>query len=192
MNQRQHFEQLYQNSPDPWAVKTAWYERRKRQVLLASLPREQYRYGFEPGCGNGETTMALLERCDQLIAADFAESAVLLCNARVQREDRRQLHLQKLQLPQEWPEVPAGGFDLLVVSELAYYLGDSDLALFSERCLASLAPGGHWLMCHWRHQAPDLQQTADTIHAQIGASAALKTVVEHRETDFLLEVWERL
>ena len=192
MSQRQHFEQLYQKLDDPWAVKTAWYERRKRQVLLAALPREQYRHGFEPGCGNGETTMALLERCDQLIAADFSESAVLLCNARIQRQDRRQLHLQKLQLPLEWPQVPAGGFDLLVVSELAYYLADADLALFNERCLSSLAPSGHWLMCHWRHRAPDLLQSADTMHAQIRAHPALKTVVEHRETDFLLEVWERL
>ena len=192
MSQRQHFEQLYQKLDDPWAVKTAWYERRKRQVLLAALPREQYRHGFEPGCGNGETTMALLERCDQLIAADFSESAVLLCNARIQRQDRRQLHLQKLQLPLEWPQVPAGGFDLLVVSELAYYLADADLALFNERCLSSLAPGGHWLMCHWRHQAPDLLQSADAMHAKIRAHPALKTVVEHRETDFLLEVWERL
>lgn len=192
MNPHQHFEQLYQASADPWQVSSKWYERRKRQLLLAALPRERYRHGFEPGCGNGETTMALMARCEQLVAADFSEAAVLLCNARLERKDQRQLHLQTLEVPQEWPQVPAGGFDLLVVSELAYYFSDAELAVFNDRCLASLAPGGHWLMCHWRHPAPDLRQNADTLHAQIGASAALRTVVEHREADFLLEVWERL
>ncbi|WP_394681965.1 methyltransferase domain-containing protein [uncultured Comamonas sp.] len=192
MSQRQHFEALYQACADPWNVQTAWYERRKRQLLMAALPRERYRHAFEPGCGNGEMTIALLERCDQLVAADFSESAILLCNARIQRESRRDLHLQKLEVPRQWPQVPEGGFDLLVVSELAYYLSDSELGLFSERCLQSLAPGGHWLMCHWRHEAADLLQAADTLHAQMGANTALRSLVEHREPDFLLDVWEKL
>ena len=49
-----HFEALYAADEDPWAVRAAWYERRKRAVLLACLGKERYRSAFEPGCGNGE------------------------------------------------------------------------------------------------------------------------------------------
>ena len=73
---RQHFEQMYQADPDPWQVASRWYERRKRDLLLAALPRERYAHGFEPGCGNGETTQRLLQRCERLCAVDF--SGILL------------------------------------------------------------------------------------------------------------------
>lgn len=43
---RQHFEQMYQADPDPWQVASRWYERRKRDLLLAALPRERYAHGF--------------------------------------------------------------------------------------------------------------------------------------------------
>lgn len=191
MSSLQHFEQLYQVTADPWGVKTKWYERRKRQLLLAVLPHENYRHGFEPGCGNGETTLALLARCQRLTAADFSESAIQLCNAQIKNKDRHRLHLQKLHIPQEWPTVPPGGFDLLVVSELAYYLSDEELQQFSQRCLSSLASGGHLLMCHWQHSAADRLQTTETIHRQMEATAPLESMVKHAEKDFLLQVWEK-
>lgn len=191
MNQRKHFEQLYKSSSDPWGARTSWYERRKRQLLLSALPRERYRHGFEPGCGNGEVTAALLERCEQLTAADFSESAIRICRAAVNGEHRGRLHLQRLQIPEEWPRVPGSGFDLLFVSELAYYMSDSGLEIFKDRCMESLRSGGHWLMCHWTHQAPDILQAAKSVHALISANSALKKLVEHREADFILDVWEK-
>lgn len=192
MNQLQHFEQLYQAAADPWEVQTKWYERRKRQLLLAALPHEHYRHVFEPGCGNGETTLALLERCQQLTAADFSESAVQLCQARVDAQDSHRLHLQTLHIPAQWPAVPPEGFDLLVVSELAYYLNDEELVHFSQQCLSSLATGGHLLMCHWRHAASDRLQSTEALHRQMEATAPLERMVEHSEKDFLLHVWEKL
>jgi hypothetical protein len=35
----QYFADLYADSDDPWAFRTRWYERRKRDLALASLPR---------------------------------------------------------------------------------------------------------------------------------------------------------
>ena len=43
--------ELYADGADPWRA-GSWYERRKRAVVLASLPRERYRRAFEPGCGD--------------------------------------------------------------------------------------------------------------------------------------------
>lgn len=192
MNQHIHFEQLYQSTSDPWKARTSWYERRKRQLLLSALPQERYKHGFEPGCGNGELTMSLLNRCEQLTSADFSETAINLCRAAISREHRNRLNLHRLQVPEEWPQVPSCGFDLLIVSELAYYLSDSRLAMFNDRCTKSLMPGGHLLMCHWLHKAPDLLQSAESVHALIRADSTLKNLVGYRESDFILDIWEKL
>jgi len=187
----QHFERMYQASPDPWRVASDWYEQRKRNLLLACLPRERYRHGFEPGCGNGETTLRLLERCDRLCAVDFSDRAVQLCGMRTQGLARGCLDLQALPLPWHWPDVPASGFDLIVVSELAYYLDDAALAHFNRQCLASLAAGGHLVMCHWRHAAPDRLQPTQTLHHLTGTSPQLQALLTHTEADFHLDIWEK-
>lgn len=187
----QHFEQLYQAHPDPWRVASDWYERRKRALLLAALPRERYQHGFEPGCGNGATTLLLLERCDRLCAVDFSPKAVELSGARVQGEKRSRLDLQALPLPARWPDVPASGFDLIVVSELAYYFGDAALAHFNRRCLESLSPAGHLVMCHWRHGAHDHCQPTQAMHRSVGENPQLQAVLTHTEADFQLDVWQK-
>ncbi|EPN67648.1 methyltransferase, partial [Pseudomonas syringae pv. actinidiae ICMP 19101] len=57
-----YFDELFRNNDDPWAFKQRWYERRKRALTLAALPRERYRAIFEPGCANGELSADLAER----------------------------------------------------------------------------------------------------------------------------------
>ncbi len=191
---RQHFEQMYQADPDPWQVASRWYERRKRDLLLAALPRERYAHGFEPGCGNGETTQRLLQRCERLCAVDFSARAVDLCRERMAPQDRARLDLQALPLPWQWPQVPQvpqAGFDLIVVSELAYYFDDAALAHFNRQCLASLQGGGHWLMCHWRHDAHDRLQTTQALHDSVAAHAQLRLLLSHCEPDFQLDIWQK-
>jgi SAM-dependent methyltransferase len=188
---RQHFEQMYQADPDPWCVVSSWYERRKRDLLLASLPREHYAHGFEPGCGNGEATQRLLQRCGRLCAVDFSDRAVGLCRERIPQRDRARLDLQALSLPWQWPKVPQDGFDLLVVSELAYYFDDAALAHFNRQCMASLQGGGHWLMCHWRHDAHDRLQTTQALHDSVASHGGLRLLLTHTEPDFQLDIWQK-
>ncbi len=64
------FESLYRQSPDPWQVRTSWYEQRKRALLIAALPQARYGRVLEVGCGNGEMTRLLAPRCDMLVAVD--------------------------------------------------------------------------------------------------------------------------
>lgn len=89
-----HFEALYAASDDPWQVRASWYEKRKRALLLACLDRPRYRNGFEPGCGNGEMSAALAERCDRLLACDGAASAVAAARRRLGLQTALQTALQ--------------------------------------------------------------------------------------------------
>ena len=52
-----YFARLYSESDDPWRISLGWYERRKRALLMASLPHERFSVVFEPGCSNGELTI---------------------------------------------------------------------------------------------------------------------------------------
>jgi hypothetical protein len=78
-------------------------------------------------------------------------------------------------------------FDLIVVSEVGYYLDAADLLL--DRTVGSLAPGGVLQACHWRHPVAEYPQSGDDVHHSLGDRPELVRVVHHEETDFLLEVF---
>jgi hypothetical protein len=131
------FVQLYDRDDDPWQVSERWYERRKRAAVLASLPCERYRLAIEPACGIGVFTGALAARCDQVIAFDAAPNAVRLARARTR--DLANVSVQTGLLPDDLPPGPA---DLLVFSEILYYLSDGQLRDTVDRALAALSPDG--------------------------------------------------
>ncbi len=186
-----HFEALYRQHPDPWRIASAWYERRKRALLLASLGREQYAHAFEPGCGNGDLTLPLAGRCGQVCAVDFAGTAIERCRARIQEQGMAHVDALALDLPRQWPPVPEGGFDLVIVSELGYYLDDSALAAFLQGIDGCLAPGGELVACHLRLDFDDRQQGTDALHQALGALPGMSPLFEHREDVFLMNGWQR-
>ena len=111
------FDQLYADNSDPWAFRERWYEQRKRAVTLASLPRQHYPAIFEIGCANGELSAGLAQRTGALLACDAAARAVDLARQRLSHCAHVQVHQSRV--PEQWPE---HRFDLIVISEVAYYL----------------------------------------------------------------------
>lgn len=186
-----HFERLYRAHADPWRVGSAWYERRKRALLLAALGQERYRDVFEPGCGTGELTRCLASRATRVCAVDVAPAAASRCRDRLAAEDIRNVDVQVLDLPAEWPAAPPGGFDLIVVSEIAYYLDDAALAQFLRQVDESLADGGEIVACHWRPDFDDRLQPTDCLQGAFGALAGLNRRVHHEEAEFRLDLWRR-
>jgi len=182
-----HFDALHRASRDPWGVHDRWYEQRKRQLLLAALPRERYRLGFEPGCSVGGNSRALAARCDVLVASDASAAAI----------DRAQAHLADLptvrvahwQFPQKWPESPC---DLVVVAELAYYLQPEARDRFLAEAPQHLSNDGHLLMCHWRHRIADASIDGDSLHAL--ARQRLEPTLLHVggwcDADMRIDVWQ--
>lgn len=180
---RAYFERLYAGADDPWGLAERFYEQRKRAITLASLSQERFARAFEPGCATGLFTVELARRCDEVVAWDTAERAAELTRQRLADADL-QARVEPAVVPQHWP---AGTFDLLFFSEVGYFVTDPDL--LTRRIDACLASDGVVLACHWRHPGVENPHTTDAVHAAIGSGLAL--LVDHREDDFLLQVWSR-
>jgi SAM-dependent methyltransferase len=180
----QHFESLYADGEtDPWGFRSRWYEQRKRALTLACLPHRRYASALEAGCANGELAADLASRCDRMLACDFHRGAVELAQQRTR--DLPQLIVEQRRLPEQWPQQ---SFDLIVISEIAYYLTDEQLSGLLSRAMESLAPEGVLVACHWRHPIADALRDGDAVHAAF-ASLALPRLLHHEEPDFLLEAW---
>ena len=135
---------------------------------------------------------ALAQRAEQVLATDMSAEAVRLTQQRMQREapsDAARVTVLQQQLPQQWPE--AAPFDLIVVSEMAYYLPEHDVLQLRERCVESLAPNGTLVMCHWRRPFADRQMDSADIHALFDQVPDLYRIMQHAEDDFLLDTWSR-
>lgn len=183
-----HFEALYAASEDPWQVRASWYEQRKRAVLLACLDRPRYHSVFEPGCGNGELSAALASRCEHLLACDGAASAVAAAHRRL-AGGAAQVRVEQRKLPADWPL--GQSFDLIIISELAYYFDGQGLAALVDGVDACLTDGGLLLLCHWRHQFADRSASTDLLHAAFASMPRLQRQLLHADDDFLLETFRR-
>lgn len=182
----QYFDGFYRVGADPWGFETRWYEERKRAVTMASLPRQRFGSGFEPGCAIGVLTQELAPRCARLLATDISE--VPLTVARQRLSGQSGVSFEQRRVPQDWP---AGPFDLIVLSEIGYYCDATDLSLLIAAAVASLTEDGVVLACHWRHPVADYPLTGDEVHEQLRRESGLSVLVEHVEEDFRLDVLVR-
>lgn len=139
-----YFEDLYAADPDPWRFATSDYERDKYATTLSTLPKEHYGSALEVGCSIGVLTRELATRCDALVAIDAAATPIEA--ARERCADRPGVRFARMTVPGEWPE---GRFDLILLSEVVYYLDAGDVRRLARRVEASLAEGGDVLLIHW-------------------------------------------
>jgi len=181
---REYFDDMYARHDDPWGFDSRWYEERKRAVLLAALPRRRYRSALEAGCSTGALTAHLAERSDRVLAVDLAPAA--LERARTRLAGREHVELRLATLPDAWPE---GEFELVVLSEVAYYWAGTDLDRGLTAALASLSSDGHLVACHWRHPVAEYPRDGDAVHDTLAARPDLVRLVRHEEEDFVLEVF---
>jgi len=179
-----YFDELFADNDDPWAFRTRWYEQRKRDLTLAALPRQRYARVFEPGCANGELSLRLAERSDELLCMDMSARAVELARKRLNHLPRARV-IEGC-LPGDWPE---GSFDLIVISEWAYYLEPGLFVQVIERIASSLKSDGAVLACHWLHPIEGCPMQGREAHDLLARHLPMQPTLRHEETDFLLEMW---
>ncbi len=180
----EHFDRLYANDPDPWKFATSDYERAKYAATLAALPQPRYARAFEVGCSIGVLTQRLAERCDAILAVDVADAA--LEQARLRCRDWPNVQFDRLIVPQDWPE---GVFDLILFSEVLYYLDAADRAAAAELSLQALAPGAAIILVNW-HGPTDGFCTGDAAAEEMIAACApaLRPVTQQRAERYRLDV----
>ena len=183
-----YFDEMYAGGEDPWQLSTRWYEQRKYAITMAMLPHRRYRHAFEPGCSIGTLTALLAQRCDRLTAVDVAEAAVRSADVRLREADcRDKVTLAQSSVDAEWP---AGPFDLLVLSEVAYYLDADALAQVLRRECARLQPDANIVAAHWRHPVADYPLTGDAAHEVIAGTPGLNALGCYRDRDVVIEVFD--
>ncbi|MDC7122686.1 PIG-L family deacetylase [Cellulomonas fimi] len=178
-----YFDATYARRDDPWGFEDRWYEERKRAVTLAALPDRRYGRVLEVGCSIGVLTADLATRCDELLALDVAPAAV----ARARERVASARHV-RVEVGDVAAHVPDGPWDLVVLSEVGYYLAREDLVRTARAVRASLAPRGTVVAVHWRHPVADYPLTGDEVHRVLHRTLDLAPLVRHEEADFMLDV----
>ena len=140
-----YFDALYAKDPDPWRFETSPYEQDKYRATLAALPPRRWGRGFEAGCSIGVMTRLLAARCDHLLAVDHAAYAAQTTRSRC--ADLAHVEVRQASIPDTWPGV---GIDLIVLSEVLYFLSAADIARCARLSCERLAQDGLIVLANWR------------------------------------------
>lgn len=173
-----YFDRLYLSDPDPWKFATSEYERAKYAATLNALPRARYSRALEVGCSIGVLTQGIASRCDSVMAIDI--SAIPLRIAAARCASRSNVDFRQMHFPRQ---APSGVFDLIIFSEVLYYLAKRDLQTAADFVIRQAAASGDVVMVHWTGET-NYPMTADAAaETFIGFSAASFSVTKRRRTN---------
>jgi SAM-dependent methyltransferase len=182
---REFFEDLYARSEDPWEFATSDYEHEKYAETLAALGGARFERGLEVGSSIGVFTEQLAEHCHELVGIDVSEHA--LARARERMSDRPGVTLERMTFPEE---MPPGPWDLVVCSEILYYLDDGAFALAVERLRAELESGATVLAVHWRPPTSTYPLRGDEVHDRLNAELGAWHTFDGRRARYRLDRFE--
>ena len=182
----EYFNQLYDQNDDPWSYAERWYEHRKRAICLSLLLHDHYKNALELGCSNGIFSQQLAERCQHLVCIDANERAVSLAQQRLNAADHVTI-LQK-QLPDDFPE---DQYDLIVISEIGYYLSKDELLKLIDLCQINLTENAVILLCHWRYPIDGFELNGEKVHSLFKQEMRLSHYLNLSDADFIIDIWTK-
>jgi len=182
-----YFETMFQGTDDPWDLESSPYEQVKYANTIGALGGRRYSRAFEIGCARGVLTHKLAPLCENLLAIDVSSTA--LRAARERCAAFPQVGFANMVFPRQAPE---GTFDLVVVSEVAYYWDDRDLEASAAWLRKRLATGGDLILVHWTGST-DYPQSGNEAAEKL--RAALEDVTEvittERYPEYRLDLWRK-
>lgn len=183
--ERDYFEGLYAESPDPWNFASSEYERRKYERTLEALGGRTFPRALEAGASIGVFTEMLAPYCGELLAVDTSGRAVELARERL--AGFKNARVERRTLPEEMPNGP---FDLIVASEVLYYLPKEVALQALRRFEEELAPGGTLLAVHWRRNTRTYPLQGDEVHELLKENTYLANTKTIVEPEYTLDLFE--
>jgi SAM-dependent methyltransferase len=180
------FDQRYREEGDPWGYRTSDYERAKYGATLSACGDGPFTSALELAGSIGIFSAQLAPRCERLTTIDFSSPAV----DQARRELARFPQVEAIcgEIP---AAIPNGPYDLIVASEILYYLEPPALIETLIRLQQVLAPAGTLVLVHWRPGGPERPFSAAQVHARVRDLAWLALRRDTSTADYLLHVLER-
>lgn len=181
-----HFESLYQRDEDPWGYRTRSYEHEKYLATLDACGTGPFWSALELGASIGVFSAMLAPRCRQLTTLDGAPTAVHAAEQSLRGHGNVRVLLGTI------PEaIPAEAADLVVASEILYYLDQAALSATFASISNVLTSGGRLVAVHWRPTGPERPISAEAMHRSLRSLEWLNEIDDRSKTDYLLNVYER-
>ncbi len=184
----EYFEDVYRNNEDPWDFEKSEYEKAKYEATIRALRKPMYENALELGCSIGVLTAMLAPHCKKLLSTDINETA--LQKARHRLQSATNVRFEKAAIPNDYPN---DTFDLVVMSEVGYYLSKEDLARAKEKIISSLQPEGDLILVHWTPFVPDYPLTGDEVHKLfLQPGSRLQHVKGSRDEKYRMDVFRKI
>jgi trans-aconitate methyltransferase len=178
------FEARYQSDAEPWKYETSSYEHAKYEVTLQACGAGRFNQALELGSSIGVFSARLAPRCERLTTIDSAPTAV----AAARRRLHCQPHVEAL-LGAIPDAIPDRRYDLIIASEILYYLQPAALTATLDRLRALSAPGARLVAVHWRPEGAERPSTAAEVHQTLDLQDWLAAAASADTGDYLLDVF---
>ncbi|REA63661.1 methyltransferase [Dyadobacter luteus] len=188
-----YFNELYSSNPDPWNFEHSEYEKAKYEQTMLMIPDTIYNAGLEIGCSNGLLTLRLRQRCRNLLAVDSSSVAVEKAAERL--AGFTNVTFAEMEVPAEFAE---GKFDLIVFSEVGYFMTEQDLLITREKIVDALSDAGHLLLVHWTGPVAEFPLTGERVHElflECASSQLQKSLVHlqnHTDPQYRMDMFQKL
>lgn len=181
------FEARYRDDPDPWGYTHREYERSKYAATLEACGDGPFRCALELGSSIGVFSDMLAPRCRRLVTVDGSATAVR--SARERLASRSQVEVICGVIPEA---IPVYRYDLVVASEILYYLDPDALRATVAMLPERMDAGARLVAVHWRPPGPERPFDAEGAHAILRSHPQLRVTQLGGTHDYLLEVLERV
>jgi cyclopropane fatty-acyl-phospholipid synthase-like methyltransferase len=167
-------ESFFDEGGDPFGFDANPKERIKFQRTLEVCGDGDLGRVLEIGCAVGSFTEFIAPRATDVLAIDVSEAAIKQAEERMRGKSH--VHLEVRTLPADFPDGP---FDLIVASDVLYYLTVDDLkqclSLIEER----LAPDGAFVAVHYIPRVGTLLN-GDELHDYLAEHTTLSHTLDER------------
>lgn len=183
------FDAMFDDTDDPWSA-SSFYERRKFGLTLGVLGRERYGRILEIGCATGVLTSQLASRGDAVVGMDVSARALERARGVAAQalgpKGARRIEWVRGEAPHD---VPDGPFDLVVLSEVGYFLRPTRLLATLRRIRRVLADSGEIVLVHFQHPTSDIPLDGGLVHEQAASVFELPRRARYVDADVAIDVW---